>query len=38
MEVLRRQCVGRYGGVYDLSVEQVEAHSSSKVDAVFAHF
>jgi hypothetical protein len=32
------RCVGRYGGVYDLSVEQVGAHSSHRIDAVFGHF
>jgi hypothetical protein len=38
MKGLCGRYVGTYGGVYNFSVEQVTTHSSSRVDAIFAHF
>jgi hypothetical protein len=37
MQGLNGRCVRTYGGVYDLAVEQVGAHSSGRVDAILAH-
>ena len=38
MERLFESFVGTYGGVHDLSKDQVRTHTSNRIDASFSHF